>query len=58
MYSCVYIYSTRALRGWRNSVGSLVEICWLKEAHHGPQFTGTRVNNRGVRLHRIRDFEQ
>ena len=23
---------------WRNTVGSLVEFLWLKEACHGPQF--------------------
>ena len=33
------------LRGWRNTVGSLIEICWLKRAHHRPQFTGTCVKH-------------
>ena len=27
------------LEGW-NTVGSLIEICWLKKAYRGPQFTG------------------
>ena len=46
------------IRGWRNTVGNLIEICWLKKAYHGPQFTGTCVNNRGVRFRRIRDCKQ
>ena len=45
------------LRGWRNTVGNLIDLLWLKEAYHGPQFTGTGVNNRGGRFHRIRDFK-
>ena len=28
----------------RNAVGSLIEICWLKEAYRGPQVTGLCVN--------------
>ena len=47
-----------SLRGWRNTVGNLIEIFWLKNAYDGPQFTGTCVKHRGVRFHRIRDFKQ
>ena len=46
------------LRGWRNTVGNLIEIGWLEKACHGPQFTGTCVKHRGVRFRRIRDFKQ
>ena len=46
------------LRGRRNTVGNLIEICWLKKAFHGPQFTGTCVKHRGVRFHRVRDVKQ
>ena len=30
----------------------------LKEAYHGPQFTGICVNNRRVLFHRLRDLKQ
>ena len=44
------------LRGWRNTVGSLIETSW-------PQITGLNLlvfcaNNRGVQFHRIRDVKQ
>ena len=50
-------------RGWRNTVGNLIEIVWFgkeqeKENYHGPQSTGVRVNTRGGRFHRFRDFKQ
>ena len=45
-------------RGWRNTVGNLVELVWLNETYHGLQCTGICANNRGVRLHRVRDFNQ
>ena len=35
------------VRGWRNTVANLIEICWLRKA-----------KNEGVRFHRIRDFKQ
>ena len=44
--------------GWRNTVGNLIEFAWLKKTYHGPQFTGICVKNRGVRFHRVRDFQQ
>ena len=28
------------MRGWRNMVGNLIEMFWLKKACHGHQFTG------------------
>ena len=49
--------SRLTMRGWRNTVGNLIEIVWFTEAYHGPQSTGIPVNNRGLRLHRIRDFK-
>ena len=45
-------------RGWRNTAGNLIELFWLKQAYHGPQFTGVRVKNRRVRFHRILDLKQ
>ena len=46
-------------RGWRNTVGNLIETFWLKEACRGPQSTDIRcVKHGGVRFHRIRDFKQ
>ena len=42
-------------RGWQNTVGNLIEICWLKKTYRRPEFIGIRVNHRGVRFHRIRD---
>ena len=47
-----------ALRGWWSTVGSPVEILWLKKTYHGPQFTDICVKHRGVRFHRVRDFKQ
>ena len=46
------------MRGWRNTVGSLIEICWLKNNYGWPQFTGICVNNRGIRFNRMQDFKQ
>ena len=47
------------LRGWRNTVGNLIEICWgSKKAYRRPCVIGICVKNRGVRFHRIRDFKQ
>ena len=48
----------QASRGWRNTVGNLIDIFWLNKTYHGPQFTGICVKRRGVRFHRIRDFKQ
>ena len=48
----------RRLRGWRNTVRNFIESCWLKNACHGPQFTGICVTQRGGWFHRIRDFKQ
>ena len=50
--------SDAALRGWRNTVGHLIEIVWLKNAYRGPQFTGKRVKHGGERFYRFRDFQQ
>jgi len=48
-----------ALRGWRSTVGNLIELLGLRKANHRPHFTGIiRVKRRGVRIHRIRDFKQ
>ena len=49
---------TVQLRGWRNTVGNLFEIVWLKQNYHEPQLTGVRMKQRGVRFHRTRDFKQ
>ena len=46
------------LRGWRNTIGNLIEFFWLKKQHRGPQFTGICVKDRGVRFHRFRDLKQ
>ena len=34
------------MRDRRNTVGNLIEICWLKENYHGAQFTGICVKQR------------
>ena len=35
-------------RGWRNTVGNLIEIVWLNKTCHGPQFTAIcGKNNEG-----------
>ena len=46
------------MRGWRNTVGRLIEFVWPKKACCRPWFTGTCVKTRGVRFHRIRDSKQ
>ena len=46
------------MRGWRNKTGNLIEFVWFKTTYRRPQFTGTCVKTRGVRLHRIRDLKQ
>ena len=51
-------FTDAGMRGWRNTVGSLIEMCWLNTTCHGPQLTRICGNNRGVRLHRILDFKQ
>ena len=57
VYIYIYIYiHTYILRGWQNTVGSLIELFWLKKNNHGPQFIGICAKNRGVRFHRIRGF--
>ena len=43
------------LRGRRNRVGILIELSGLQKAYRRPQFTGTRMKNRGVPFHRIRE---
>ena len=35
---------TTACWGWRNAVGSLIEVRWLRQAYHGPQLTDLRMN--------------
>ena len=35
------------MRGWRNSVGNLIELLWLRETYHGLQFTGLCMKHRG-----------
>ena len=42
------------LRGWRNRVGYLIELFWLRQTYHRPHF----MKNRGVWFHRIRNFKQ
>ena len=42
------------LRGWQNTVGSLIELNGLNNNYHRPQVTGICVNNRGMHFHRIR----
>ena len=46
------------MRGWRNTVGNLIEFVWLKQAYRRPHAIGTGVKHRGVRFHRIRDVKQ
>ena len=50
--------SCASLRGWRSTVGNLIELLWLINTHHRPQLTGTCLKRRGVRFHRIRDLKQ
>ena len=45
---CCNLRLIGCLRGWRNTVGSLIEIVWLKKTVHGPQCTGICVNHIGV----------
>ena len=48
-----------SMRGWRNTVGSLIEIFLAdKQNYRRPRFTDMRVKKRGVRFHRIRDLRQ
>ena len=47
-----------SVRGWRNTVGNLIETSWLKQNNHWPHVTSTCVNKRGARFHRTRDFKQ
>ena len=55
----VFVHVLIQLRGWRNTVGNLIEICWLANKYHcPPHFTGICVNNRVVQFHQIRDFKQ
>ena len=35
-----------ALRGWRNTAGSLIEILWLKKAYDGPHVTGNYMHGK------------
>ena len=46
------------MRGWRNTVGSLIESAWLKKTYRGPQSTGMCIKTRGVQFHRVRDFKR
>ena len=56
--AAVHVTAAAKVRGWRNAVGSLVEMSSLQKASRGPRFTGTRVTtNREVQLHRLRDFD-
>ena len=48
----------RYMRGWRSTVGNLIEFVRLKKAYHRPHVIGICVKHRGVRFHRIRDFKQ
>ena len=50
--------SAACVRDWRNAVEHLVEIVRLNTTYHGLQFTDIRVNRRGVRVHRTRDFKR
>ena len=44
-------------RGWRNTVGNLIELLWLSKTYVRVLSTGI-CNNRAVRFHRIQDFKQ
>ena len=46
------------LRGWRNTVGNLVDIVRLKQTCQRLQCTGIGMKRRGVRFHRIRGFNK
>ena len=45
-------------RGWRNTVGNLIEISWPKINNKRHHVTGICVKDRGVQFHRIRDLKQ
>ena len=51
-----FLYAS--MRGWRNTVGNLIEALWLKKTYHGLQITGICAKHTRVRFHRIRDFKQ
>ena len=53
MYICIYIY----IYTYKHMESSS-SLSWLKQTYHGPRFTCICVINRGVRFHRVRDFEQ
>ena len=38
------------LRGWRNTVGNLIELLWLCKTYYRLQFTGICVTNRGGKV--------
>ena len=40
--------SHRFVRGWRNTVGNLIEICWLPKAYHHLHVAAICVNSRGL----------
>ena len=46
------------MRGWRNAVGNLIKLFWLKKAFQWPRCIGLCMKNRGVRFHRTRGFKQ
>ena len=47
------------VRGWRSTVGRLIEICWApKKPTTDHNLLVYAWKNNGVRFHRIRDFKQ
>ena len=46
------------VRGWRNTVGNLIDMFRLEMSYRRPQFTGICVNTRTVQFHRTRGFKQ
>ena len=46
------------MRGWRNTVGNLIDTFGLKKKYHRTRRVDMRVKNGGERFHRIRDFKQ
>ena len=60
IYIYIYIYiHTFDLRGWRNTVGNLIEFFWSKKPLAGLiSLAIICVKHRGVRFHRIYKFKQ
>ena len=64
IYIYIYIYiflereRERHIYRERDYIMLLTRCLGSRKYNRGPRFSGTRVNNRGVRFHRIRDVKQ